>query len=221
MEGKTKVLGTTWDIIADRFEFDLTKFGVAREKDVITKRTILSMLAKLFDPLCLASPITVAAKVLFQELGTAKLGWDEEIPQQQGEKWKKLVSDLNSVAEIPLPRCLYKVSSSKVKNCTLHGFADASKKAYCAVVYMVYETKEGIFSSLFCAKTRVAPLEELTISRLELMYARILASLMDTVCKALQPQVRIDSCKYWLNSKTALYWINNAGLASICAAQGK
>ena len=211
-KGKTKVLGTTWDVAADRFEFDLTKFGAARESDVITKRLILSMLAKLFDPLGLVSPITVSARVLFQELCTGKLGWDEEIPLQQGEKWTKLVSDLNSVGEITLPRCLYKVNSSRVKHCLLHGFADASKKAYCAVVYLVYETEEGIFSSLVCAKTRVAPLKELTIPRLELMSARILASLMDTVYKALQPQVKIDSCRYWLDSKTALYWINNAGL---------
>ena len=211
-KGKTKVLGTTWDVAADRFEFDLTKFGAAQESDVITKRVILSMLAKLFDPLGLVSPITVSAKVLFQELCTGKLGWDEEIPLQQGEKWTKLVSDSNSVGEITLPRCLYKVNSSRVKHCSLHGFADASKKAYCAVVYLVYETEEGIFSSLVCAKTRVAPLKELTIPRLELMSARILASLMDTVYKALQTQVKIDSCRYWLDSKTALYWINNAGL---------
>ena len=211
-KGKTKVLGTAWDIGTDRFEFDLTRFGAEGENDVITKRTILSMLAKLFDPLGLVSPIIVSAKVLFQELCTRKLGWDEEIPLQQGERWKKLVSDLNSVGEITIPRCLYKGSSSKVKHCSLHGFADASKTAYCATVYLVYETEEGIFSSLVCAKTRVAPLKELTIPRLELMSARILASLMDTVYKALQPQVKIDSCRYWLDSKTALYWINNAGL---------
>ena len=211
-QGKTKVLGTAWDIGTDRFEFDLTKFGAEGENDVITKRTILSMLAKLFDPLGLVSPIIVSAKVLFQELCTRKLGWDEEIPLQQGERWKKLVSDLNSVGEITIHRCLYKGSSSKVKHCSLHGFADASKRAYCATVYLVYETEEGIFSSLVCAKTRVAPLKELTIPRLELMSARILASLMDTVYKALQPQVKIDSCRYWLDSKTALYWINNAGL---------
>ena len=170
------------------------------------------MLAKLFDPLGLISPITVSAKVLFQQLCTSKLGWDEEIPLEHGEKWKKLVSDLNSVGEITVPRCLYKGNTSGVKNCSLHGFADASKKAYCAVLYLVYETDEGISSTLICAKSRVAALKELTIPRSELMSARILATLMDTVYKALKSQVKIDSCRYWLDSKTALYWINNAGL---------
>ena len=209
-KGKSKVLGTTWDVTADRFEFGLTKFGAERESDVINKRVILSMLAKLFDPLGLVRPITVSAKALFQELCTRKLGWDEEIPLEQGEKWTKLVSNLNSIGEMTLPRCLHKVNPSRVKHCSLHGFADASKKAYCAVVYVVNETEEGIFSSLVCAKTRVVPRKELTIPRLELMSARILTSLMTAVHKALQPQVKIDSCRYWLDSKTALYWINNA-----------
>ena len=110
-KGKIKVLGTAWDIGGDRFEFDLTKFGAKGENDVITKRKTLSMLAKLFDPLGLVSPMIVSAKVLFQELCTRKLGWDEKIPLQKGERWTKLVSNLNSVGEIILPRCLYKVSS--------------------------------------------------------------------------------------------------------------
>ena len=58
---------------------------------------------------------------------------------------------------------------------------------------------------------RVAPLKDLTIPRLELMSARILAVLMDNVYKALCSQVIIDKVKYWLDSKTALYWIYNQG----------
>ena len=69
----------------------------------------------------------------------------------------------------------------------------------------MYETEDGIFSSLVCANTRVAPLKELTIPRLELTSARILASLMYTGYKALQAQEKIDSCRHWLDSKTALY----------------
>ena len=34
---------------------------------------------------------------------------------------------------------------------------------------------------------------------------------MDTVRNALSSQVRIDGVKYWLDSKTALYWIYNNG----------
>ena len=75
-------------------EFDLSKFGYVGEQEVITKRTILNMLAKLFDLLGLASPIPLSVKVLFQELSMNKLGWDDEIPLREQETWKKLVSDI-------------------------------------------------------------------------------------------------------------------------------
>ena len=122
------------------------------------------------------------------------------------------LSDLNDVGTISLPRCLYDDKAGKVKNCSLHGFADASKKAYCAMIYLVYETEEEeIVSNLVCAKTRVAPLKELSIPRLELMSARILATLMNVVLAALNQQVQISTCRFWLDSKTALYWIKNTG----------
>ena len=118
---------------------------------------------------------------------------------------------------VPLVWCfrldrLYDDKAGKVKNCSLHGFADASKKAYCAMIYLVYETEEEeIVSNLVCAKTRVAPLKELSIPRLELMSARILATLMNVVLAALNQQVQISTCRFWLDSKTALYWIKNTG----------
>eukprot|EP00794_Sanderia_malayensis_P006135 gene6135-biopygen5084 len=43
------------------------------------------------------------------------------------------------------------------------------------------------------------------------MSARVLATLMNTAIEALGPQFKIDSVRYWLDSKTALYWINNNG----------
>ncbi|XP_065063348.1 uncharacterized protein LOC135689914 [Rhopilema esculentum] len=208
---KSKVLGITWDMLKDNLEFELTKIESSVPNSPVTKRTILSMISKLFDPLGLVSPIIVSAKVLFQELCTLKLGWDDEVPVEMLNKWNKFVCDLSSVGVISLPRCLYEKSTDKVNKCYLHGFADASKKAYCAMVYLVCETDTGMHSRLICAKTRVAPLKELSIPRLELMSGRILSTLMETVYNALSPQIRIDGCRYWLDSKTALYWINNQG----------
>ncbi|XP_044171892.1 uncharacterized protein LOC122956294 [Acropora millepora] len=43
------------------------------------------------------------------------------------------------------------------------------------------------------------------------MSARILAQLMDTIRVALQSQLKIDGVKFWLDSKTALSWIQNKG----------
>ena len=201
-------------------EFDFAKVTILDTKTKVTKRTILITLAKRFDPLGLVSPIILGLKILFQKLCTMKTGWDEEKPTEQKVTLDKHISDLREVNKISLPRCLYDKQAETITSCSLHGFGDASKNAYCALIYLVCTTETGIFSKLICTKTRVAPLKELSIPRLELMSACILSKLMATVYKALSTQVKIDECRYWLDSKTALYWINNQGLGNSLSSIG-
>ena len=161
-------------------------------------------LCKLFDPLGFVSPVIFNAKVLFQQLCIENVGWDDELPEDKRAKWESLVSDLNDVGTISFPRCLYDDQARKVKSCSLHGFADASKKAYCTMIYLLYEAEEEIFSNLVCAKTRLAPLKELRIPRLELMSARILAAPMNFVLSASKQQVQISTTQKqrFIGSKT-------------------
>lgn len=96
--------------------------------------------------------------------------------------------------------------------CYLHGFGNASKKAYCAMVYLVYHTECGkTHVRLVASQTRVAPLKELSIPRLELLSARILAQLMSTIRNALLSQLKVNGVRYWLDRETALSWIQNKG----------
>ena len=103
------------------------------------------------------------------------------------------MQDLSETGEIQISRCLYETGEERVTECYLHGFGDASKKAYCTMVYFVYRTDDGKTNvRLVASKTRVAPLKELSIPRLELMSKRILAQLMDTVRNALLSQLKVD-----------------------------
>ena len=90
-------------------------------------------------------------------------------------------------------------------------FGGASLKAYSALIYLVYKTEKGIFTKLLCEKTRVAPLKSLSIPRLELMSTRVLAVLMSNVIEALSSIIKIESVRYWLDNKTALYLVYNNG----------
>ena len=209
--GKTKVLGLAWDSLKDEIEFDFSRMAIENGEEQPTKRGILSTLASLFDPLGLISPIGVPGKVLFQELCKDKLGWDDPVSVEKSIKWKAWQQDLGYVKSIVLPRCVYEGCEGEILSWQLHGFGDASKQAYCAVVYLVCVTTKGIHVSLLSSKTRVAPLKELSIPRLELLSARILAVLMNTVHDALKTQIKIDCVRYWLDSMTALYWIFNNG----------
>ncbi|XP_065068275.1 uncharacterized protein LOC135693670 [Rhopilema esculentum] len=208
---KSKVLGVIWDNMTDRLEFDFTRMCDKVNKYHPTKRGVLSVLASLFDPHGILSPVGVTAKILFQDLCKLNVGWDEPIPDLLTATWKLWLEDLERVQNISLPRCLYDADSDKVRSVEIHAFGDASRKAYCGVVYLVYETPEGIKTTLLCSKSRVAPLKEITIPRLELLSAKILATLVDTVVKALSSQLEITNIKLWLDSKTALSWIQGQG----------
>lgn len=211
-EGTTneKVLGLSWNCNEDLFNFEL--FALAKKADglAITKRSILKIAAGMYDPLGIISPILVSVKVLFQELCSNKVEWDEELKDEEKKRWVSWIDDLKGVNEISVPRCVYRVPQGQI-NCSLHGFADASKKAYCAVVYFVCEAYGAFTVTLLTSKTRVAPLKTQTIPRLELMSGRVLAKLMETVQNALKKEVEIKGSRMWLDSKTALWWINNRG----------
>ena len=128
-------------------QFEFSKIASELLGKKVTKREILSFLAKTFDPLGVLSPILIDGKFLFQELCVKNIRWDDELPPD------KLERSLINVGSIVIPRCLYGKNAGEILHCYLHGFADASLKSYSATVYFAYETKEGVFSQLVCSKT--------------------------------------------------------------------
>ena len=84
-----KVLGITWDIKSDEIIFDFSDLVAEAFERIITKRSILSISSKLFDPLGLLSPITIQLKLLFQLICSNKIPWHQEIPDSISDKWLK------------------------------------------------------------------------------------------------------------------------------------
>ena len=84
----------------------------------------------------------------------------------------------------------------------IHGFSDASEKAYAVVVYLRSAYNDGMVSTcVMASKTRVAPIKGQTIPRLELLEATILSRLVNTILKSLpiRPQVYC-----WTDSMTVV-----------------
>lgn len=94
--------------------------------------------------------------------------------------WKRLVTPLYEMQPIILPRCYYTGIEGQVVMSELHGFCDSSK-AYGTVVYLRVVTTSGILIRVLASKTRVAPLSNQTIPRLELLSGVVLARLMYNV----------------------------------------
>ena len=95
---------------------------------------------------------------------------------------------LHDMQLITLSRCYYTGMEGQVVMSDLHGFCDASAKAYGTVVYLLVVTTCGIYVSFLASKTRVMPLSNQTIPRLELLSAVILARLRCTVLRKRLPQ---------------------------------
>lgn len=89
----------------------------------------------------------------------------------------------------------------------IHGFSDASQLAMAAAVYLRTPSDNNAFSvQLVCSKTRVAPLKRLTLPRLELTAALLLARLIARTTKALElSEVAAVFC--WSDSSVTLIWI--------------
>ena len=152
-----KVLGSKWNLGEDTLVLKLNKVIKFARYLEPTKRNVLRITAKLFDPLELISPVMVVLRMLLQELCLSKSQWDDVIRQDQKFRLQKWMTDLQRVENISVNRYHFPEQKTKVKSAVLHGFGDASKGAYCAVVYLCIESKDEYGTSLVATKTRVAP----------------------------------------------------------------
>ncbi|GFX21605.1 uncharacterized protein TNCV_1400191 [Trichonephila clavipes] len=88
----------------------------------------------------------------------------------------------------------------------IHGFADASERCYGAAVYCKSKNlKSETLVWLITSKSRVAPIKSLTIPRLELCAAVLLAKLVKRVVAALQ--LETAELYLWSDSMIVLAWL--------------
>lgn len=194
-----KALGISWCPINEELSF---KWKSDSQRKVC-KREILSTIASTFDPLGLISPVIVQLKIFMQQLWKLQIGWDDELSPEISHEWESLNKNMNLLAQIKVPRCF---KSSSYINLQLHGFADASQQAFGACIYVRSEDGNGNFiTKLVCSKTRVAPLKDSTIPRLELCGAVMLAALITRVNAALG--IPFEDIILWSDSMIVLAWL--------------
>ena len=179
----------------------------------LTKRSVLKLSAKIFDPLGFLSVFTINLKILFQVLCTNKVDWDEELQCPIRFRFMSLISDLGKISNtFRIPRCYF--TGERVKTLQFHGFSDASELAYTGVLYLKVEYETGNVDVRFVSsKSKVAPIKKQTIPRLELMTmsAKLLAKLVNTVRNALLSSLTGKAFEiiYWVDSLATLCWIQN------------
>ena len=198
----TKTLGIEWNANMDHFRLAVASLNTA---DNMTKRALVSDIAKTFDVLGWFAPTMIKAKILLQRVWEARIGWDDSLPASIHREWMIWRSELPLLTKKHIPRC-YHPKHIKVSTIELHGFSDASEDAYAGAVYIRVQDQSGkVYTSLVLAKTKVAPIKRLTIPRLELCGAKLLSQLLQHAQRALS--ISIQNTFAWTDSTIVLNWL--------------
>ncbi|GFX37073.1 integrase catalytic domain-containing protein [Trichonephila clavipes] len=128
--GDTSVLGVIWNLETDTLKC-CTDMDTLTCETKITKRLILAIVQKIFDPIGLLTPATLLPKLLIQHLWKMKIAWDSELSPKDVNVFLKWFRDLYVLKDVTLSRCMIINSTSE-----LHVFVDASKEAYAACVFV-------------------------------------------------------------------------------------
>nr|CAD2195452.1 unnamed protein product [Meloidogyne enterolobii] len=201
-KNKPKILGIPWDISTDKINIVFPKVEL---NEKITKRIVLSELASMFDPLGLASPSLLSAKLFFQSLWTKENKWDDKISEENTSKWKEITNSW-IVDPIEINRRVTDIKGEK----QLHAFSDASKCAYAACIYIKSKFEGRIHTQILYARNRLKPRKaEVTIPRMELLGVVIAKRALEFVEK--QIGVEIKDKFLWCDSKPVLSWIKAGG----------
>lgn len=165
-----------------------------------------SAVARTFDLLGWFSPATLPAKELLRQAWSLGLSWDEQLPPNLQERWKAWVSQLKSITDHPIPRYIGD-TGKKTKSQQLHGFSDTSQLAYGGAVYVRTQfDDDSVTIHLVAAKSKVAPLQPLTMPRLELCGALVLVQLLSAIAEELG--IAKENIYAWTDAAVVLGWLN-------------
>ena len=119
-----------------------------QEKADPNKRGILSKVARIYDPLGLASPISLSGKPLYRDGCDAKLNWDTKLPSKLLQNWIQWEERLPK--QLTVPRSLA-ACQEDIQSIDLHAL-HASSKGVAAAVYAVVVQESGVNQGLVAAR---------------------------------------------------------------------
>lgn len=201
-ESVDRALGIQWQTESDVFIFTSQPVKI----DVPTRRSILSTVAGIYDPLGFISPFVLEGKSILQEMCKAGTSWDDPLPSVLQSRWESWNSDCSNLQNIKIPRC-YRPSDMEVERYELHHFSDGSTSGYGQCSYLRIIGKNDVHCTLIASKSRVAPTKITTIPRLELTAACVSAQMSNTLRSELT--LPISKEYFWTDSKIVLSYINN------------
>ena len=148
----TKTLGIQWNSGLDHFQLTVVEFP---ETEDLTKRLLVSDIAKTFDAIGWFSSSIIKIKILLQHIWELKIDWDDPLPPEIKGTWLQWKTELTLLSDQHIPRC-YFPKQSRIRSVQLHGFSDASEEAYSGVVYLrMVDSLQCVYTSLVMSTTKV------------------------------------------------------------------
>ena len=199
LQGTTqgKILGTVWNHTEDVF-----LFNVNPPKDIVlTKRSVLSQIARIFDPVGFAAAFLIRAKIGMQRLWQQGLEWDQELPSPAREEWVRFFHEMGNLNYVAFERSL--TPADAIGAPVLCIFSDASNEAFGSCAYIRWQTESNTYDTRFIsAKSRVAPLKPLTTPRLELQAAVLATRLYQSIAE--ESRLQFEKVVFFSDSSIAL-----------------
>ena len=116
-------------------------------------------------------------------------------------QWHSITSKLSQTKPAIIPCHLQGLVEATSTPCLIE-FCNASQKAYAVVVYLKTIMGKKLSYSIFIAKTHAAPLKQVSIPRLELLSALLLAQVIHSASCALRDEVQLGPpicySHYWI-----------------------
>ena len=143
------VLGLAWNPNSDLYSLKVS----LRDVDRWTRRTILSVMMSVHDPLGMAAPFMLPAKVLMQQLTKENADWDAEISERDRTIWQRFFAALSCLNELVMPRVYRRLTDCL--SAELHCFADASKLGFGTLCHLRTFDGSSYACSFAIGKSRV------------------------------------------------------------------
>ena len=213
----SKALGLRWDSTSDVMSPTISSTKLISP----TRRGLVSAVFKTYDVLGWIAPTLLQMKLLIQGLWKSTKGWDDIVPEKVVKTYLNWEKELPILAERSIPRTYTDFNPISI---SLHGFADASKAAYGAVVYYraTYDYREPTVF-LVTSKTKLVKQDTKrqtdtsdaedeskeqpeTIPKLELCAALLLAKLLSKVGNVLK--IEPSHWHAWSDASTVLAWLD-------------
>jgi hypothetical protein len=132
-----------------------------------------------------------------------QLEWDDVLPDDLLNDWKRWKDSLVELQDISIPRCYQPDDFGQINHIELHAFSDSSKEAIGTAIYLRLIDQYGrVFVTLLFAQSKLSPKRLTTIPRLELCAA--ILSTQATKCMLRELTIEVNEIIFYTDSKVVL-----------------